>query len=150
MGIYREIFIGIIRKITPSVHNMCIIVRRMRILGYRITTFNKELYQPCRRHTGTQEKRVDFTSNLCRIHNIIIIHKIRTNRHKIRIIRHRMHISRHIIIIFNTESIHSAAPRHCGARPEAAPMLSLLNVIIQQPSATPPPCLSWFTSFDRL
>ena len=35
-----------------------------------------------------------------------------------------MHIITHRIITFNEESIHRGAPRPCGARPKAAPMLS--------------------------
>ena len=43
---------------------------------------------------------------------------------------HRMPISRLRISIFNKESIHRGAPRPCGARPKAAPMLSLFNVVV--------------------
>ena len=43
---------------------------------------------------------------------------------------HRMHIFRLRISIFDKESIHRGAERPCGARPKAAPMLSLLNLII--------------------
>ena len=46
------------------------------------------------------------------------------------IIIHRIHICRHRIIIFNKESNHRGAPRPCGARPKAAPLLSLLNMMI--------------------
>ena len=63
-----------------------------------------------------------------------IIRRMWPNRHNMWILRHGMHIFRHGIIIFNKESIHRGAPRPCGARPKAAPMLSLLNLII--------PCLN--------
>ena len=45
------------------------------------------------------------------------------------------------ISISNKESIHRGAPRPCGARPKAAPMLSLLNLIILSLN-TPVLCLS--------
>ena len=43
---------------------------------------------------------------------------------------HRIHIFRHRIIIFNKESMHRGALRPCRARPKAASLLSLLNIII--------------------
>ena len=61
---------------------------------------------------------------------IEIIREMLPNRHNMRIIIRRMHISRHRIIRFNKESIHRGAPRPCGARPKAAPMLSLFNVVV--------------------
>ena len=59
-----------------------------------------------------------------------IIWKIIPSRCNIDIILHRIYIFRHRIIIFNKESIHRGAPRPCGARPKAAPLLSLLNILI--------------------
>ena len=46
------------------------------------------------------------------------------------ILRHGMHLFRPRILRLDQESIHRGAPRPCGARPKAAPMLSLLNLII--------------------
>ena len=63
------------------------------------------------------------------------------NSHKMRILRHRTGVFRDRIIRFNKESIHRGAPRPCGARPNAAPMLSLLDLIILSLN-TPVLCLS--------
>ena len=63
---------------------------------------------------------------------IRIIHRTMPDIHRMRIIPCRMHILRHRIATFDKESNHRGAPRPCGARPKAAPLLSLLNLVIFQ------------------
>ena len=41
-----------------------------------------------------------------------------------------MYIFRHRVATWGKESIHRGAPHPCGARPKAAPMLSLFNVVV--------------------
>ena len=57
-----------------------------------------------------------------------VIQKIDPNRHNMRIISHGMRVIRPSMPVIDRESIHRGAPRPCGARPKAAPMLSLLNL----------------------
>ena len=56
--------------------------------------------------------------------------KITPSVHKMRIIVRRMHVLSHRTTTFDKESNHRGAPRPCGARPKAAPLLSLLNMMI--------------------
>ena len=62
--------------------------------------------------------------------NIQMIHRTMPDIHKMHRIPRRMHILSHRIATFDRESNHRGAPRPCGARPKAAPLLSLSNVVV--------------------
>ena len=58
------------------------------------------------------------------------IQGISPNRHKMHIISRGKHILGPRIPVLDKESMHRGAPRPCGARPKAAPMLSLSSLRI--------------------
>ena len=59
-----------------------------------------------------------------------MIHRTMPDIHKMHRIPCRMHTLSHRIATFDRESNHRGAERPCGARPNAAPLLSLSNVAI--------------------
>ena len=59
-----------------------------------------------------------------------MIHRTMPDIHKMHRIPRRMHTLSHRIATFDRESNHRGAERPCGARPKAAPLLSLSNMAI--------------------